>query len=126
MSIVKNIKKISNSDLTEIISLMTHVKTKSSKRPYNISNKNSFRNTLERMNNKSKKHHNSSKKKKNNSKDSEIFLKNYLSQRPRLNTEGNDNNNKKMKFSFDLFNNKINRFFPLPLRFSVRESTSLL
>ena len=108
MSIVKNIKQYTNNNLADIISLMSHVKSKSGNSPFNISNKNSLRNTLERINNKNKKNH-SSKKNKNKSKDSELLINNYLSQRPRLNTEGNDNNLMKMKFSIDFF--KKNKVF---------------
>ena len=113
MSIVKNSKKYtSNGNLSEILSFMSHIKNKSSNTPYNLSNKNSLRNTLEKLNNKPKKNI-SSKKSKNNSKDSEIFINNYLSQRPRLNTEGNDSNSKKMKFSMDFFSNKKDQIFKI-------------
>lgn len=110
MSIVKNIKHNSNNDLTDIISLLSNVKTNPSNFPFNSNNKNSLRNTLERINNKNKKC-NSTKKSKTKSKDSEILINNYLSQRPRLNTEGNDNNLIKMKFSMDFFKNKIDKVF---------------
>ena len=56
MSIVKNSKKYtSNGNLSEILSFMSHIKNKSSNTPYNLSNKNSLRNTLEKLNNKPKK-----------------------------------------------------------------------
>ena len=107
MSIVKNVKQYTNNNLADIISIMSHVKSKSGISPFNISNKNSLRNTLERINSKNKKNH-SSKKNKNKSKDSELLINNYLSQRPRLNTEGNDNNLMKIKYSMDFFkNNKV-------------------
>ena len=109
MSIVKNIKHNSNNEI-DIISLLSNVKTHSNNFPFNMSNKNSLRNTLERINSKNKKS-NSSKKTKNKSKDSDILINNYLSQRPRLNTEGNDNNLMKMKFSMDFFKNKIDKIF---------------
>ena len=102
MSIVKNYKKYSNEKLADIISLMTHIKSRSNNTHYNLSK----RNTLEKINNKSKNHY-SSKKNKNNSKDSGIFINNYLTQKPYLNTEGNENNIKNLKFSMDFFNNKI-------------------
>ena len=110
MSIVKNINKYPNNNLTDILSLMFHSNTKPGNSPFNISNKNSLRNTLERINCKNKKN-NSTRKSKNKSKDSEILINNYLSQRPRLNTEGNDNNLMKMKFSMDFFKNKIDKMF---------------
>ena len=109
MSIVKNIKHNSNNEI-DIISLLSNVKTHSNNFPFNMSNKNSLRNTLERINSKNKKS-NSTKKAKNKSKDSDILINNYLSQRPRLNTEGNDNNLMKMKFSMDFFKNKIDKVF---------------
>ena len=112
MSIVKNIRKNSNNNLTEIFSLLSNTKSNSSNSPFNISNKNSLRNTLERINNKNKKN-NTSKRSKNKSKDSDILINNYLSQRPRLNTEGNDSNLIKMKFSMDFFKNKIDKIFQI-------------
>jgi hypothetical protein len=71
-----------------------------------------LRNTLEKLNSKPKKNI-SSKKSKNNSKDSEIFINNYLSQRPCLNTEGNEKNSKKMKFSMDFFSSKKDQMFKI-------------
>ena len=113
MSIVKNSKKyISNGNLSEILSFMSHVKNNSNSTPYNLRTKNSLRNTLEKLNSKPKKNI-SSKKSKNNSKDSEIFINNYLSQRPCLNTEGNEKNSKKMKFSMDFFSNKKDQMFKI-------------
>ena len=112
MSIIKNIKQNSNNDLSDIFSLLSHVKNNSNNFPFNISNKNSLRSTLERINNKNKKNSHT-KKSKNKSKDSEMMINNYLSQRPRLNTEGNDNNLMKMKFSMDFFNNKIDKLFQM-------------
>ena len=55
MSIVKNVKQYTNNNLADIISIMSHVKSKSGISPFNISNKNSLRNTLERINSKNKK-----------------------------------------------------------------------
>ena len=110
MSIVKNIRKYSNNNLTDILSIMSHIKNKPDNSPFNMSNKNSLRNTLERINSKNKKN-NSTRKNKNKSKDSEILINNYLSQRPRLNTEGNENNLMKMKFSMDFFKNKVDKIF---------------
>lgn len=113
MSIVKNSKKYtSNGNLSEILSFMSHVKNNSNSTPFNLRNKNSLRNTLEKLNSKPKKNI-SSKKSKNNSKDSEIFINNYLSQRPCLNTEGNEKNSKKMKFSMDFFSNKKDQMFKI-------------
>ena len=113
MSIVKNSKKYtSNGNLSEILSFMSHVKNNSNSTPYNLRTKNSLRNTLEKLNSKPKKNI-SSKKSKNNSKDSEIFINNYLSQRPCLNTEGNEKNSKKMKFSMDFFSSKKDQMFKI-------------
>ena len=113
MSIVKNSKKYtSNGNLSEILSFMSHVKNNSNSTPFNLRNKNSLRNTLEKLNSKPKKNI-SSKKSKNNSKDSEIFINNYLSQRPCLNTEGNEKNSKKMKFSMDFFSSKKDQMFKI-------------
>ena len=113
MSIVKNSKKYtSNGTLSEILSFMSHVKNNSNSTPFNLRNKNSLRNTLEKLNSKPKKNI-SSKKSKNNSKDSEIFINNYLSQRPCLNTEGNEKNSKKMKFSMDFFSSKKDQMFKI-------------
>ena len=113
MSIVKNSKKYtSNGNLSEILSFMSHVKNNSNSTPYDLRNKNSLRNTLEKLNSKPKKNI-SSKKSKNNSKDSEIFINNYLSQRPCLNTEGNEKNSKKMKFSMDFFSSKKDQMFKI-------------
>ena len=61
MSIVKNIKQSTNNNLADIISVMSHAKSKSGISPFNISNKNSLRNTLERINSKNKKNHSSKK-----------------------------------------------------------------
>ena len=55
MSIVKNIKHNSNNEI-DIISLLSNVKTNSSNFPFNMSNKNSLRNTLERINSKQSKY----------------------------------------------------------------------
>ena len=113
MSIVKNSKKYtSNGNLSEILSFMSHVKNNSNSTPFNLRNKNSLRNTLEKLNSKPKKNI-SSKKSKNNSKDSDIFINNYLSQRPCLNTEGNEKNSKKMKFSMDFFSSKKDQMFKI-------------
>ena len=113
MSIVKNSKKYtSNGNLSEILSFMSHVKNNSNSTPFNLRNKNSLRNTLEKLNSKPKKNI-SSKKSKNNSKDSEIFINNYLSQRPCLNTEGNEKNSKKIKFSMDFFSSKKDQMFKI-------------
>ena len=113
MSIVKNSKKYtSNGNLSEILSFMSHVKNNSNSTPFNLRNKNSLRNTLEKLNSKPKKNI-SSKKSKNNSKDSEMFINNYLSQRPCLNTEGNEKNSKKMKFSMDFFSSKKDQMFKI-------------
>ena len=74
---MKNIKQYTNNNLEDILSLMSHVKSKSGNSPFNVNNKNSFRNTLERINSKNKKNH-SSKKIKNKSKESELLINNYL------------------------------------------------
>ncbi len=110
MSIVKNSKIILNED--EKDSLAYKIKLNYS--PFIFSNNNSFRNTLDKFNNNNKKANTIKKNKsKNKSKDSEILINNYLSQRPRVNTEGNDINSTKMKYSRDFFKNRIDQIFKI-------------
>ena len=49
--------------------------------------------------------------KKKKRKNSEIILKNYLSQRTRLNTEENELNLNQLKFSYNFLRNKIDNTF---------------
>jgi hypothetical protein len=112
MSVVKNIKKYTNDNIIDALSFVPQFKIKTNYSPYKFSNNNSLRNTLEKLNCKNKKN-TSIKKSKNKSKDSEILINNYLSQRPRVNTEGNDINSTKMKFSRDFFKNRIDQIFKI-------------
>ena len=112
MSIVKNIKKYPNGNIADVLSFIPQSKIYNNYSPFKLSNKNSLRNTLDKLNTKTKKN-NSTKKTKNKSKDSDILLSNYLSQRPRVNTEGNDINLTKMKFSKDFFKNRISQIFKI-------------
>jgi len=95
-------KNNSNMNLTNILSPTPHTKTNSSTSPFNINHKNSYKNPLE----KSKKE-NSLSKNKNKLKNSEVMINNYLSQRSRLNTDGNELNLKELKFSYNFLRNKI-------------------
>ena len=112
MSIIKNIKKYPNGNIEDTLSFIPRAIIKNNYSPFKLSNKNSLRNTLDKLNSKTKKN-NSTKKTKNKSKDSDILLNNYLSQRPRVNTEGNDINLTKMKFSKDFFKNRIDQIFKI-------------
>ena len=69
-----------------------------------------MKNNFEKNNKNSKKEY-SSKKLKNKTKANEILTNNYLSQRTRLNTEENDNNIKKLKFSANFIRNKVDNIF---------------
>ena len=89
-------------NLTNILSPTPHTKTNSSSSPFNINHKNPYKNPLE----KSKKE-NSLSKNKNKLKNSEVMINNYLSQRSRLNTDGNELNLKELKFSYNFLRNKI-------------------
>ena len=104
----KNLKKYSNMNLTNILSPISHTKTKSTGSPFNISNKNSYNNNFERVNKMHKKENSS---KKNKLKNSEVLINNYLSQRSRLNTEESEVNLNKLKFSYNFFRNKIENTF---------------
>jgi len=95
-------KNHSNMNLTNILSPVSHIKTNSSGSPFNINHKNAYKNPLE----KSKKE-NSLNKNKNKLKNSEVMINNYLSQRSRLNTDGNELNLKELKFSYNFLRNKI-------------------
>ena len=83
-------------NLTNILSPLAHNKTNSSGSPFNICNKNFYKNHFERG-----KKENSSSKNKNRLKNSEVLINNYLSQRSRLNTEGNEINILESKFSYN-------------------------
>ena len=89
-------------NLTNILSPLAHNKTNSSGSPFNICNKNFYKNHFERG-----KKENSSSKNKNRLKNSEVLINNYLSQRSRLNTEGNEVNILESKFSYNFLRNKI-------------------
>ena len=95
-------KNLSNMNLTNILSPVSHNKTNSSGSPFNIRNKNSFKTNYEKT-----KKENSLNKNKNRLKSSEVMINNYLSQRSRLNTEGNDKNTNQLKFSYNFLRNKI-------------------
>lgn len=95
-------KNNSNMNLTNILSPTPHTKTNSSSSPFNINHKNPYKNPLE----KSKKESSLSKN-KNKLKNSEVMINNYLSQRSRLNTDGNELNLKELKFSYNFLRNKI-------------------
>ena len=95
-------KNLSNINLTNILSPVTHTKTNSSSSPFNNNNKNSYNNYSEKA-----KKDNSSKKNKNVHKSSEVIVNNYLSQRARLHTDGNESNLKELKYSYNFLRNKI-------------------
>ena len=93
-----------------MFSPLSHKKNILINSPFNINNLVSFKNNFEKNNKNSKKEY-SSKKNKNKTKANEILTNNYLSQRTRLNTEENDNNIKKLKFSTNIIRNKIDNIF---------------
>ena len=93
-------------NLTNILSPISHTKNHSSGSPFNITKKNSCKTNCERL-----KKENSSNKIKNRLKNSEVMINNYLSQRSRLNTDGNELNLKKLKFSYNFLRNKIEQGF---------------
>ena len=117
MSIVKNIKKFTNDNIINTLNMnfIPQQKIKSYYSPFKSNNtNNSFRNTLDKLNHLNKNKKSSTiKKSKNKSKDSEILINNYLSQRPRVNTEGNDINLVKMKFSRDFLKNRFGQIFKI-------------
>ena len=80
-------------NLTNILSPISHTKNHSSGSPFNITKKNSCKTNCERL------------------KNSEVMINNYLSQRSRLNTDGNELNLKKLKFSYNFLRNKIEQGF---------------
>ena len=106
----KNHKKHSSMNLTNILSPIAHTNPNTSGSPFSVNNKNSFKNNFEKLS-KAYKKENSSKKNKNKLKNSEVLINNYLSQRSRLNTEENDMNLNKLKFSYNFFRNKIENTF---------------
>ena len=95
-------KNHSNMNLTNILSPVAHKKTNSSGSPFNINHKNSHKTHSEKA-----KKENSLDKNKNRLKNSEVMINNYLSQRSRLNTDGNELNLKELKFSYNFLRNKI-------------------
>ena len=106
----KNSKKISNNNLNNLITPISHRFNNINGSPYNFSNKNSLKNNLENIIKKNKKDF-SSKKNKEKSRKNEEIINNYFSQRSRVNTEGNENNIKKIKFSSNFLRNKIELIF---------------
>ena len=106
----KNIKKYSNIHLTNILSPKIPSKQYSNVSPFNVNKVISSKNNIENMN-KGIKKENSSKPNKKKRKNSEIILKNYLSQRTRLNTEENELNLNQLKFSYNFLRNKIDNTF---------------
>ena len=106
----KSTKKNLNINLLNMFSPLSHKKNILINSPFNINNLVSFKNNFEKNNKNSKKEY-SSKKNKNKTKANEILTNNYLSQRTRLNTEENDNNIKKLKFSANFIRNKIDNIF---------------
>ena len=106
----KSSKKNSKINLTNALTPSTHKKNNSSNSPFNINNKITFKNNLERINKGIKKEL-STKRNKDKLKNHEILINNYLSQRSRLNTEENDINVKKLKFSYNFIRNKIDNIF---------------
>ena len=108
----KSTKKNTNVNLLNIFSPIAHKKNIIlGNSPFNINNKLlSFKNNFEKNNKDIKKEY-SSKKNKNKIKANEILINNYLSQRTRLNTEENNNNIKKLKFSSNFIKNKKDNIF---------------
>jgi hypothetical protein len=106
----KSIKKFLNSNLNNLLTPISHKKNNTSSSPYNVNDKNIFKNNLERINKNTKKEL-SSKKNKDKQKSNEVLLNNYFSQRSRTNTEGNDVNIKKLKFTSNFLRNKIESMF---------------
>jgi hypothetical protein len=106
----KSIKKFLNSNLNNLLTPISHKKNNTSSSPYNVNDKNIFKNNLERINKNTKKEL-SSKKNKDKQKSNEVLLNNYFSQRSRTNTEGNDVNIKKLKFTSNFLRNKIESIF---------------
>lgn len=103
---LKNMNNISNMNLTNILSPISHNKNHSTCSPFNISNKKSSKTQNEKT-----RKDNSSSKNKNKMKSSEVLINNYLSQRLRLNTDGNDINLKEVKYSYNFLRNKIEHGF---------------
>ena len=106
----KSIQKYLNSNLNNLLTPISHKKNNTSSSPYNVNDKNIFKNNLERINKNTKKEL-SSKKNKDKQKSNEVLLNNYFSQRSRTNTEGNDVNIKKLKFTSNFLRNKIESMF---------------
>ena len=76
----KNSKKISNNNLNNLITPISHRFNNINGSPYNFSNKNSLKNNLENIIKKNKKDF-SSKKNKEKSRKNEEIINNYFSQR---------------------------------------------
>ena len=105
----KSSKKYLNTNLTNLLSSISHKKNNIKNSPYNISNKDTFKNNLEIINKNANKEF-SSKKSKDKQKRGEVLVNNFFSQRSRLNTEGNDNKLKKLQFTSNFLRNKIEFF----------------
>ena len=103
---LKIMNNISNMNLTNNLSPISHNKNHSTNSPFNISNKKSSKTQNEKT-----RKDNSSSKNKNKMKSSEVLINNYWSQRLRLNTDGNDLNMKEVKFSYNFLRNKIEHGF---------------
>ena len=106
----KSSKKYLNTNLTNLLTPLSHKKNNTSSSPYNINDKITFKNNLERINKITKKEY-SSKKNKEKQKSKEVLINNYFSQRSGPNTEGNDINIKKLKFTSNFLRNKIESMF---------------
>ena len=97
-------------NLANILTPISHKSNKIGNSPFNISNKKSFKNNIERINKVIQKE-TSSKKNKDKFKNNEAIINNLLSQRIRLNTEENVINIQKTKFSNNFLRNKIDNIF---------------
>jgi len=106
----KSTKKYLNMNLANILTPISHKSNKIGNSPFNISNKKSFKNNIERINKVIQKE-TSSKKNKDKFKNNEAIINNLLSQRIRLNTEENVINIQKTKFSNNFLRNKIDNIF---------------
>ena len=106
----KSNKKYSNLNLANILTPISHKNNKIGNSPFNISNKNSFKNNIEIIKKVIQKE-TSSKKNKDKFKNNEALINNLLSQRNRLNTEENVGIIQKLKFSNNFLRNKIDNIF---------------
>ena len=102
----KNLKKFQIANKNNLVAPISHRFNNLNFSPYNFNNKNSLKYNLEKIIKNSKRDF-SSKKNKEMQRKNEEMINNYLSQRSRVNTEGNDKNVKKLKFSSNFLRNKI-------------------